>query len=228
MGNGRTIEQFRNSLKGVRDRFDAHVPESGRVGWRLDGGGPDSPPRPLSPVEESVLAEWAARSCDDIWLAIKHLAADVAEGAVAFDGQWDELRAFLQERPRWESLGQRLRDTVEGLGPDRISFTNANGNAELATKERLRRLWVAAATNSFLPYYNGRHRTIGTARGRIEVPTGIAREPGDDPQPPGREAAERLFDLRQWTALPRGGHFAAMEVPHLLSEDIASFFRPLR
>jgi hypothetical protein len=28
--------------------------------------------------------------------------------------------------------------------------------------------------------------------------------------------------------MPRGGHFAALEVPDLLAEDVAAFFRPLR
>jgi len=28
--------------------------------------------------------------------------------------------------------------------------------------------------------------------------------------------------------MPRGGHFAAMEQPELLAEDIRAFFRPLR
>jgi pimeloyl-ACP methyl ester carboxylesterase len=43
-----------------------------------------------------------------------------------------------------------------------------------------------------------------------------------------REFAERLFDLRSWTRMPRGGHFAAMEEPELLVEDLREFFRPLR
>jgi hypothetical protein len=28
--------------------------------------------------------------------------------------------------------------------------------------------------------------------------------------------------------MPRGGHFAALEVPDLLAADVAAFFRPLR
>jgi hypothetical protein len=39
---------------------------------------------------------------------------------------------------------------------------------------------------------------------------------------------ERFFDVRRWTEMPRGGHFAAMEEPRLLAEDIREFFRPLR
>jgi pimeloyl-ACP methyl ester carboxylesterase len=43
-----------------------------------------------------------------------------------------------------------------------------------------------------------------------------------------REFAERFFQVARWTEMPRGGHFAAMEQPELLAEDIRAFFRPLR
>ena len=43
-----------------------------------------------------------------------------------------------------------------------------------------------------------------------------------------REAVARKYDLRQWTDMPVGGHFAAMEQPDALVEDVRSFFRPLR
>ena len=38
----------------------------------------------------------------------------------------------------------------------------------------------------------------------------------------------RPFDLRRWTRMPRGGHFAALEAPDLLADDVRAFFRPLR
>ena len=51
--------------------------------------------------------------------------------------------------------------------------------------------------------------------------------PPDVPLP--RETAERFFgDIRSWTEIPRGGHFAAMEEPALLAEDIRAFYRGLR
>jgi pimeloyl-ACP methyl ester carboxylesterase len=44
-----------------------------------------------------------------------------------------------------------------------------------------------------------------------------------------REWVERAYaDLRRFAEMPRGGHFAAMEEPELLAEDIRSFLRPLR
>jgi len=34
--------------------------------------------------------------------------------------------------------------------------------------------------------------------------------------------------VQRWTEMPRGGHFAAMEEPELLAEDIRDWFRPFR
>jgi pimeloyl-ACP methyl ester carboxylesterase len=45
---------------------------------------------------------------------------------------------------------------------------------------------------------------------------------------PPRAWVERVFDVRRWTAMPAGGHFAALEQPHRQAEDIRAFFRPLR
>jgi pimeloyl-ACP methyl ester carboxylesterase len=42
-----------------------------------------------------------------------------------------------------------------------------------------------------------------------------------------REWAERLYDLRRFTPMPRGGHFPAAEEPELLARDIAAFFAQL-
>ena len=44
---------------------------------------------------------------------------------------------------------------------------------------------------------------------------------------PPREWAERLYDVRRWTVMPRGGHFAPAEEPELVARDIAAFFATL-
>ena len=59
---------------------------------------------------------------------------------------------------------------------------------------------------------------------RVQPPLAFAQFPVEIPCPP-RSMVERHFNLRQWTVMPRGGHFAAMEQPQLLAEDIGRFFR---
>ena len=61
---------------------------------------------------------------------------------------------------------------------------------------------------------------------RIIPPLAFASFPVEIPCPP-RELAERFFNVQQWTKMPRGGHFAAMEQPALLADDIKRFFGSL-
>ena len=63
--------------------------------------------------------------------------------------------------------------------------------------------------------------------GSTRVPAGFAIFPRDIDPPP-REWAERFFHVTRWTEMPRGGHFAALEEPELLAEELRDFFRPLR
>src|ERR1035438_9410183 len=65
------------------------------------------------------------------------------------------------------------------------------------------------------------------ARPPGKVPAAFALFPADISRPP-REWAERFFNVQRWTEMPRGGHFAAMEEPALLAEDIRAWFRPFR
>jgi pimeloyl-ACP methyl ester carboxylesterase len=38
-------------------------------------------------------------------------------------------------------------------------------------------------------------------------------------------AAERMYtNIRRWTEMPKGGHFAALEQPEALANDVAAFF----
>src|ERR1700736_4140397 len=61
----------------------------------------------------------------------------------------------------------------------------------------------------------------------IEVPAGGATFPKDLTYPP-RELGERFLRVARWSEMPRGGHFAALEEPELLAEELRTFFRPLR
>lgn len=58
---------------------------------------------------------------------------------------------------------------------------------------------------------------------RISTPTAFVRFPFEISRPP-RSWMERVYDVKRWTDMPRGGHFAALEVPELLAGDIESFF----
>jgi pimeloyl-ACP methyl ester carboxylesterase len=59
--------------------------------------------------------------------------------------------------------------------------------------------------------------------GSCRVPAAFALFPKDISHPT-REWAERFFKVQRWTEMPRGGHFAAMEEPQLLAQDIRHWF----
>ena len=55
------------------------------------------------------------------------------------------------------------------------------------------------------------------------MPAAAAAFPAEIVRAP-REWAERIFsDLRRWTEMPRGSHFAALEEPQLLADDVVAF-----
>ncbi len=89
--------------------------------------------------------------------------------------------------------------------------------------------WVTESISSSTRMYKENQRYTWTMAGdeRIEVPTGVAAFPAEISRPP-REWAERSYNVRRWTQMPSGGHFAALEEPQLLAEEIREFFRPLR
>ena len=45
---------------------------------------------------------------------------------------------------------------------------------------------------------------------------------------PPRSYAERMYNIKRWTNMSKGGHFAALEQPDLLVNDIRAFARILR
>jgi pimeloyl-ACP methyl ester carboxylesterase len=65
--------------------------------------------------------------------------------------------------------------------------------------------------------------------GRVEVPVSVAAFPGDEVfKTPPRSFVEKDYNVRSWSEMPRGGHFAALEEPELLTEDVRTFVRSLR
>jgi microsomal epoxide hydrolase len=69
--------------------------------------------------------------------------------------------------------------------------------------------------------------SFGLPPGKVEVPTGCAIFPKEMIRPP-RSWAEAQFDVRRWSVMPSGGHFAALEEPEALVAEIRGFFRELR
>ncbi len=87
--------------------------------------------------------------------------------------------------------------------------------------------WFTQTIGSSMRMYAEERARPLALDGKVRPPLGVAQFPAEIMMPP-RSWVERGFDVRRWTAMPAGGHFAALEQPALLAEDIRAFFRPLR
>jgi microsomal epoxide hydrolase len=137
-----------------------------------------------------------------------------------------------------QTLGYALNDSPAGLAAWIVekfrSWSDCGGDVEKRfTKDELLTnvtlYWVTRSiTSSTRLYYETMHSGLwGQAPQRVETPTGCAIFPKELYRAP-RAWAERVYDIRHWTVMERGGHFAALEEPELLTEDVRAFFRTLR
>jgi pimeloyl-ACP methyl ester carboxylesterase len=85
--------------------------------------------------------------------------------------------------------------------------------------------WLTGTGASSAQLYYEARVASGSSMVKSSVPTGVALFPTD---PTIRRVAEREHTIVHWSEFDRGGHFAAMEAPDLLVEDIRAFFRQLR
>jgi pimeloyl-ACP methyl ester carboxylesterase len=86
---------------------------------------------------------------------------------------------------------------------------------------------TATIASSVRLYYEAQEDPVPIAAGdRVRVPAGflLFRRQGV----PSRARAAQLFDVRRWTVSESGGHFAGLERPDLLVDELREFFRPLR
>jgi pimeloyl-ACP methyl ester carboxylesterase len=167
----------------------------------------------------------------------------------------DAERAYLAERDAWDRV-ERGYSSIQSTKPQTVSYGLTDSPAGLAAwviekwrswadsggdiEQRVPRdtlltiltlFWVTGSIGSSMrDYYDD--RWFGSGLGpteRVRVPTafaGFGHEFVHEGAPP-RSWVERIYDVRHWTEMPRGGHFAATEEPALLARDIAAFFASL-
>ena len=144
-----------------------------------------------------------------------------------------------------QSLAQGLNDSPAGLAAWIVEkfrgWSDCGGKLESRfTKDELLTnimlYWVTQTIGpSFLTYYDYANASalawmkegMKKLAGSSKVPAAFTIFPKDISHPP-REWAERFFNVQRWTEMPSGGHFAAMEEPELLVEDMREWFRGYR
>ena len=155
--------------------------------------------------------------------------------------RWEEAEGAYAhvQRTRPDILAVGLADSPAGLAAwmaEKLwswSDRSADGKSTLSRDDVLANVtlyWLTGTIGSSMRLYReaSGHPLRLAAGERIRVPTGMALFPAETPANPPLEWVERGYDVTRWTAMPRGGHFAAWEEPDLLAAEIREFFRPLR
>ena len=162
-----------------------------------------------------------------------------AEERARVEGRQQELQAHYGyssiQGTRPQTLGFALNDSPAGQAAwivDKFwawsdhagDLENSFTKDELLTNVML--YWVTQSGPSSARIYFERQGYNG-GRPSGQVPVACALFPKEINVPP-RKWVEAQIPIARWTEMPRGGHFAAMEVPDLLVEDVRAFFRELR
>ncbi|GAA3431255.1 epoxide hydrolase family protein [Kutzneria kofuensis] len=159
------------------------------------------------------------------------------DGQAAWRSSEGGYTAIQSTKPA--TLGAGLSDSPAGLAAWIVekfrSWSDCDGDVEsvfskddLLTNISIYWLTNSIATSTRLYYEAWRDQaTPMFTPGYIDTPTGFASFPKEISRPP-REWVARAYNLQRFTEFERGGHFAAMEQPEALVEDIRAFFRPLR
>ena len=162
-------------------------------------------------------------------------------------------QALIDQRERWfqeeggynhiqgtkpQTLAYGLNDSPAGLAAWIVekyrTWSDCGGDVERSyTKDELLTIvtiyWVTQTISSStrMYYENQKNAWVMEQGQKVPAPAGMALFPQEIAVPP-REWGERSYDVQRWTDMPRGGHFAALEEPQLLAEDVRAFFRPFR
>ncbi|MCC2110780.1 MAG: epoxide hydrolase, partial [Hyphomicrobiales bacterium] len=168
-------------------------------------------------------------------LALPRDRKGVSEPTTEEKAYFAELEHFLMEETgyQWiqgtkpQTLSYGLTDSPVGLAAWIVekfrAWSDCGGDVENAISRdamltNITIYWATGAINSsFWPYYDRRHGPWPFKLGeKIKAPMGYAQFPREIIRPP-RSLAERLYDVRRWSVMDKGGHFAALEQPEALA-----------
>jgi pimeloyl-ACP methyl ester carboxylesterase len=152
------------------------------------------------------------------------------------NARMENERAYQQiQGTKPQTLGVGLNDSPAGLAAWIVEKFHAwcdcgdNIESRFSKDDLLANVMIYWATqtaaSSTRIYYE--NRVAPPVQGRVAVPTACALFPREISTPP-RKWVEARYNLVRWTPMPRGGHFAALEQPELLVNDVREFFRTLR
>jgi pimeloyl-ACP methyl ester carboxylesterase len=163
---------------------------------------------------------------------------EAERGRLAAMGEWQQRSgAYLQiQGTRPQTIAHALTDSPAGLlawitekfqewtDPSAALPEDAVDRDRILTDVSI--YWFTGTAGSAAHTYYERFNdpAMWAPKVRSEVPTGVAVFTTDISI---RPFAARLNNIVHWTEFSRGGHFAALEAPDLLTDDIRAFFGAL-
>ncbi|MEV0611928.1 epoxide hydrolase family protein [Nonomuraea sp. NPDC050404] len=160
------------------------------------------------------------------------LGEQAAEQLRAADEEWQERSGYATiQSTRPQTLAYALTDSPLGLlawnlewfvdyDPARTQQTAIDRDAILTN---VTIYWLTRTAGSSARLYKEAGDAFYGGE-RSGVPTAVAVFPGDGTI---RALAEKSHDIVRWTTYDRGGHFASLQAPDLLLDDIRAFRRQL-
>jgi epoxide hydrolase len=142
-----------------------------------------------------------------------------------------------QQSTRPQTLGYGLTDSPSGQAAWILekfwAWTDCDGDPlnVLSRDELLDNVmlyWVTATAASSARLYWESFGPDRRPRHTVTIPTGVAVFPKEIVPPVRRWMEANYTDIRHWTEMPKGGHFAAFEQPELFVQEVRKYFRMLR
>ena len=155
---------------------------------------------------------------------------------IKYYADWDSGYS-KQQSTRPQTLGYGLTDSPSGQAAWILekfwAWTDCDGHPEniLGRDELLDNVmlyWVTATAASSARLY---WESFGPKRRtphKVTVPTGVAVFPKEIVTPVRKWMEASYTNIRHWSEMPKGGHFAAFEQPELFVREVREFFRTLR
>ncbi len=183
---------------------------------------------------ESVIGIHLTTLESDVMLPVNDLdLTDAEREYVAINRKWSLTErgysAIQSTKP--QTVGYGLNDSPAGLaayiGEKWHSWSEITPSDDFLCAT-LTLYWVTQTiTTSMRDYWDNRRYPVEVSR--VKTPTAFAvfaHEKAPEGAPP-REYLERLYNIQRYMVYPRGGHFAPVEVPELVAEDLKASFRQL-
>ncbi|GGV67011.1 hydrolase [Streptomyces griseoloalbus] len=144
---------------------------------------------------------------------------------------------FKEQSTRPQTIGYSLADSPSGLAAwiytlfQDVTDSDAGPESVIDRDEILDDImmyWLPNAGASSARLYWEARREQSAPPGPNPVPAGFSIFPGEAVQASRRWIERRYTDVLHYRRLDRGGHFAALEQPSVLTEEIRTTFRSLR